>query len=96
MNRKQNMGRLRAELRAAFGTPASQKPGTNLQALRAALRGEALQTRASARARALLVSESEYGPGKQGDGLELVQEAAVGRVVRVREVVCAQSEFPLD
>jgi hypothetical protein len=95
MNRK-NMGRLRAELRAAFGTPPSQKPGTNLQTLRAALRGETLQTRASARARALLVSESEFGSGKQGDGLELVQEAAVGRIVRVREVVCAQSEFPVD
>ena len=96
MNKKQNMGRLRAELRAAFGTPASQKPGSDLQALRAALRGQELPPRALAKVRAVIVSEGEYGAKEMGAGLELVQESTGSRVVRVREVVCAQSEFPLD
>ena len=96
MNKKQNMGRLRAELRAAFGTPVSQKPGSDLQALRAALRGQELPPRGLAKVRAVIVAEGEYGAKEMGAGLELVQESTGSRVVRVREVICARSEFPLD
>ena len=95
MNKKQNMGRLRADLRAAFGTPASQKPGTDLQALRAALRGQELPPRGLGKVRSIIVSEGEYGAKEMGAGLEVVQEST-SRVVRVREVVCARSESPLD
>ena len=96
MNKKQNIGRLRADLRAAFGTPGtSQKPGTDLQALRAALRGQELPPRGLAKVRAVIVSEGEYGAKEVGAGLEVVREST-SRVVRVREVVCAQSEFPID
>ena len=97
MNKQQNLGRLRAELRAAFGTPVtSQKPGNDLQALRAALRGQELPPRALAKVRSIIVSEGEYGAKEMAAGLELVQESTGSRVVRVREVVCAQSEFPID
>ena len=120
MNKKQNVARLRADLRAAFGTPASQKPGTDLQALRAALRGQELPPRALAKVRSIIVAEGEYGwistqsiqssgearsiivaEGEYGAkevaaGLELVQESTGSRVVRVREVICARSEFPID
>ena len=96
MNKKQNMGRLRAELRAAFGTPASQKPGSDLQALRAALRGQEVTPRGLAKARSIIVAEGEYGAKEVAAGLELVQESTGSRVVRVREVVCTQSEFPID
>ena len=53
MNKKQPMGRLRADLRAAFGTPASQKPGSDLQVLRAALRGQEVTTMGLAKVRSI-------------------------------------------
>jgi hypothetical protein len=96
MNKKQNIGRLRADLRAAFGAPVSQKPGNDLQALRAALRGDELPPRSLAKVRAVIVSEGEYGAKEVGAGLEVVRESTGSRVVRVREVVCARSEFPLN
>jgi hypothetical protein len=95
MNKKQNIGRLRADLRAAFGAPVSQKPGNDLQALRAALRGDELPPRGLAKVRSIIVAEGEYGAKEVGAGLEVVQES-ISRVVRVREVVCARSEFPIE
>ncbi len=72
MNSRHNMARLRADLRAAFGTPGSQKPGTDLQALRAALRGQDVTPGSLAKARSIIVSEGEYGAKEMGARLEVV------------------------
>lgn len=90
------MNKLRADLRAALGLPAQRKAGTDLPGLRAALRGEPGPAKGLAKVRAFLVAEGEYGAKEQAPSVALVQEATGSRIVRVREVVCQRSEYPLE